>query len=73
MIYSYVSEIDESQVVSSSAYVLFYRRRDTLALSSVPPSLSTPKDEPDDMDGEEEPLSRPSPSSGPRLASMELD
>lgn len=28
-------------MVSSNAYVLFYRRRDTLALSSVPASLST--------------------------------
>jgi ubiquitin carboxyl-terminal hydrolase 4/11/15 len=38
---SYVSEMDESQVVSSSAYVLFYRRRDTLAIPPVVPTATT--------------------------------
>jgi len=55
---SYVSEIDESQVVSSSAYVLFYRRRDTMTLSSIPASFSngegngesTNKEEPAESD-----------------------
>jgi len=33
---SYVSEMEEQQAVTSSAYVLFYRRRDTLSLPAVP-------------------------------------
>ena len=49
--YSYVSEIDESQVVSSSAYVLFYRRRDTFNISAVPANYSLP---PTDEEEEEE-------------------
>lgn len=34
---SYVTEVDENQVVASSGYVLFYRRRDTI---DPPPTLS---------------------------------
>ena len=33
---SYVAEVEENQVVTSSGYVLFYRRRDTLDLSGGP-------------------------------------
>jgi len=36
---SYVTEVEESQVVASSGYVLFYRRRDTI---DVPPALGDP-------------------------------
>jgi len=37
---SSVSKVDESRVVTSSAYVLFYRRRDTLTTASVPLPIS---------------------------------
>jgi ubiquitin carboxyl-terminal hydrolase 4/11/15 len=39
---SSVSEIDESHVVSSSAYVLFYRRRDTYLMTALPPTNEPP-------------------------------
>lgn len=48
---SYVTEIDESQVVSSSAYVLFYRRRDTLAIPSTPTSTSATPSSSSSVDG----------------------
>jgi hypothetical protein len=44
--FSSVNEVDELQVVSSSAYVLFYRRRDTHHMSSIPADHSTPSDQP---------------------------
>lgn len=54
---SHVSEVDESNVVSSSAYVLFYRRRDTYDMSSIPqdllPSEGTSSTAPNEEEEEE--------------------
>jgi len=38
---SHVSEIDEQHVIASSAYVLFYRRRDTFSIPSEVPAAQT--------------------------------
>jgi ubiquitin carboxyl-terminal hydrolase 4/11/15 len=69
---SSVSKVDESRVVTTSAYVLFYRRRDTVTVPNGSPSAG-PSASPDDDEDEIKDMDTSSTSAAQDPASNEQE